>query len=148
MKLIAHRGNWAGKKADYENNPLYVLEAIKLGYDVEIDLRMQNGCLWLGHDTSQYKIDDQYLLNNKVHLWVHAKNLDAVTWLSKNKLCWFWHQKDALTMTSTGVIWAYPEIFIENCVVNQPSNNSNFWSLRKHMPFSGFCADDFSKLTV
>ena len=33
MKLIAHRGNWAGTNYELENRPDYIAEAINRGYD-------------------------------------------------------------------------------------------------------------------
>jgi len=38
MKLISHRGNLFGPNPTNENNPDYILNAIELGYDVEIDV--------------------------------------------------------------------------------------------------------------
>jgi hypothetical protein len=38
MILISHRGNINGRIEGLENTPNYIQDAIKLGYDVEIDL--------------------------------------------------------------------------------------------------------------
>ena len=48
MKIISHRGNIRGASPDKENRPSYIDCAIGSGYDVEIDLRMIDGELWLG----------------------------------------------------------------------------------------------------
>ena len=40
MKLIAHRGNINGSEPDNENSPEYIDKCIELGFDVEIDLRV------------------------------------------------------------------------------------------------------------
>ena len=53
MKIISHRGNIRGAIPDKENRPSYIDCAIGSGYDVEIDLRMIDGELWLGHDEPQ-----------------------------------------------------------------------------------------------
>ena len=37
MRLIAHRGNINGRNKKRENEIEYILEALNLGYDVEID---------------------------------------------------------------------------------------------------------------
>ena len=50
MILISHRGNIDGKKPHLENQPDYIDEAIALGYDVEIDVWLIDGVLFLGHD--------------------------------------------------------------------------------------------------
>ena len=43
--LISHRGNIDGEFHELENNPTYIESAIKLGYDVEIDVWYINGKL-------------------------------------------------------------------------------------------------------
>ena len=52
MKIISHRGNIKGPLPDQENRPSYIDCAMGSGYDVEIDLRIVDGELWLGHDLS------------------------------------------------------------------------------------------------
>lgn len=93
-----------------ENQPSYVLDTIDLGYDVEIDLWMISGFLWLGHNGPQYLIQDQFLIDNGSKLWIHCKNLDALDYLNTNykQLNYFWHQEDDFTLTSQGYIWTYP----------------------------------------
>lgn len=61
MILISHRGNIDGKKPHLENQPDYIDEAIALGYDVEIDVWLIDGVLFLGHDAPQYEISDVWL---------------------------------------------------------------------------------------
>ena len=53
MKLISHRGNINGRIENYENNPDYIDDTIRLGYDVEVDVWMIEGVLFLGHDEPQ-----------------------------------------------------------------------------------------------
>jgi hypothetical protein len=50
MILISHRGNINGKQPDKENHPLYIFEAIKQGFQVEIDVWFIDGKFKLGHD--------------------------------------------------------------------------------------------------
>lgn len=107
MKLISHRGNINGKQSDLENSPKYIENAIKQGYDVEIDIWYTNG-FYLGHDTPTYKVDVKYLQNNK--LWCHAKNGEALYEMRKiDNIHCFWHQDDDMTLTSKGYIWTYPK---------------------------------------
>ena len=61
MIFISHRGNLDGLNPDRENSPEYIDEAIKLGFDVEIDVRTKDGELWLGHDEPQYKVSEMWL---------------------------------------------------------------------------------------
>jgi len=110
MKLISHRGNLNGSKPDSENNPEYINQAIKEGFDTEIDIWYINNEWFLGHDKPQYKIDYNFLLNG--NLWCHAKNKEALFELRKNKkINCFWHDKDVYTLTSHGYIW---------CNINSP----------------------------
>ena len=57
MVLISHRGNTNGKFESYENEPMYIDKAISQGFDVEIDVWMIDGILFLGHDKPQYGIN-------------------------------------------------------------------------------------------
>jgi glycerophosphoryl diester phosphodiesterase len=54
MKLIAHRGNINGPNPLRENSIDYIEEAISEGFDVEIDLRVEDNQCYLGHDDPQY----------------------------------------------------------------------------------------------
>lgn len=108
MKLIAHRGNINGPNLINENNPDYLLETIKLGYDCEIDVHFVNNELFLGHDFPTYKININYLLNNCNKFWIHCKNLEALDYLYNfNELNIFWHENDRYTLTSKKYIWSY-----------------------------------------
>jgi len=105
MILISHKGNINGKNLEEENKPDYILKALSLGYDVEVDVWYDNG-FWLGHDKPAYPIVTSFLKNEK--LWCHAKNLEAIVEMKNNNIHYFWHQKDDITLTSKGYIWAYP----------------------------------------
>jgi glycerophosphoryl diester phosphodiesterase len=106
MKLIAHRGNVSGKQPDKENSPSYIQEAIKLGYDVEVDVSYSDGHFWLGHDEPQYETNIDFLKNQS--LWCHAKDLEALKIMLEQGIHCFWHQDDDYTLTSKGFIWTYP----------------------------------------
>lgn len=107
MILIAHRGNVVGPNPDKENHPDYILEAIKSGFHVEIDLWLANNQLHLGHDEPQYPIKPEFLYNES--FWIHAKNIDTAYYLTKHKdLHWFFHDQDDCVLTSRGYLWTYP----------------------------------------
>lgn len=109
MILISHRGNINGKDISRENHPSYIDEAIQTGYDVEIDIWVKNNTPLLGHDVAQYGISYSWLEARQDKLWIHCKNFSAIEWLvSYPNLNYFWHQKDDLTITSKGILWAYP----------------------------------------
>ena len=103
MKIISHRGNVRGPIPDKENRPRYIDCAIGNGYDVEIDVRLIAGQLWLGHDGPQYKVEHSWLQPRKEYLWIHCKDLAAA------KECWeyqsFCHTSDPYIYTTTGKVW-------------------------------------------
>ena len=116
MKIISHRGNVRGPIPDRENRPSYFDCPIGNGYDVEIDVRLIAGQLWLGHDEPQYKVEHSWLQPRKEYLWIHCKNLAAA------KECWeyqsFCHTSDPYTYTSTGKIWLHDiSMKIDNNVI-------------------------------
>jgi hypothetical protein len=112
MILISHRGNLSSKSKD-ENHPDHIETALAHDFDVEIDVWKVNEVEWyLGHDEPQYRIDFDFLQNDK--LWCHAKNIDALYGMMVGGVHCFWHQKDAVTLTSKGYLWNYPNTQITN----------------------------------
>ena len=112
MILISHRGNLNGPNEERENSLDYIDEAIKAGYEVEIDLWSREGKLYLGHDAPQYLVSIEWLESRLTKLWIHCKNIEALEllhWFKNMKhLNYFWHETDTVTLTSRGYIWAYP----------------------------------------
>lgn len=107
MIVISHRGNINGSDKILENNPFHINDLLHSNIQVEIDLWLKDNILMLGHDNPQYIINQEFLLQNG--LWCHAKNLDALFYLSQNKIKnFFWHQEDDFALTSSGLIWTYP----------------------------------------
>lgn len=142
MKLIAHRGNTNGINRVRENSPDYIDEAIQKGFDVEIDLRIKLGVPYLGHDSPDHEINLMWLFQRKHKLWVHCKEPEALEFAIKNKLHCFWHDTDDYTLTSYGVIWAYPgkESTGNNTILVMPELN---WSVEetKQKVCYGVCSD-------
>ena len=60
MIYISHRGNLDGKSEKDENNPEYVMNAVKKGFDVEIDVWFKEGNFFLGHDDPKFKIERNF----------------------------------------------------------------------------------------
>jgi hypothetical protein len=110
MILISHRGNTTGPMESWENEPTYIDLAISKGYDVEVDVWYINGQLYLGHDKPQYSVNFKWFSDRSSKLWIHCKNIDAIIFFKTNeyKLNYFWHETDAITLTSLNYIWAYP----------------------------------------
>ena len=114
LYIISHRGNLRGRLPERENTLDYIDEAIAEGFDVEIDLWFHEGKFFLGHDGPETEVQMQQLIDRSFNLWVHAKNLDVVTYLLQTELHWFWHDKDTMTLTSEGIPWAQPGQFVPN----------------------------------
>lgn len=109
MKLIAHRGLYNGPDKELENSPDQIIDALSRGYDCEVDLWIINSEMWLGHDGPEYYIQPKFLFDNATGLWIHAKNLAALRWLTDQPdLVYFTHNKDECTLTSNNLIWTYP----------------------------------------
>jgi hypothetical protein len=119
MILISHRGNLNGPNSCLENHPDSIKYALSLGYDCEIDVWKIDENFFLGHDLPQFEIEKEFLFKN-LGLWIHCKNFEALEDLSlesdlKNNI--FFHNKDDYTLTSKGIIWAYPGKNVrKNCV--------------------------------
>jgi hypothetical protein len=118
MILISHRGNIDGAFPKMENQPFYVNKALKLGYDVEIDVWLINNKFYLGHDEPQYNISINWLNNISHKLWIHCKNINVIEFFNRYgyNLNYFWHENDVMTLTSKKYLWVYPG--------NQPIKNS------------------------
>ena len=106
MILISHRGNIDGNHSNNENDPKLIKHILDMGFDVEIDVWVQDGMISLGHDEPTYKIPISFLQNDR--LWCHAKNLEALEFMVDCGIHCFWHQQDDFTLTNKGFIWTYP----------------------------------------
>lgn len=139
MILISHRGNLNGKNPESENTPEYIQAAIDSGFEVEIDLWVVDGNLFLGHDNPETPIDYQRLRARWNKLRIHCKNKEALIFLSNcvRVFRYFWHEEDFVTLTSLRDIWAYPgNQPIENSIAVMPEINNDDLSLCK-----GICSD-------
>lgn len=142
IRLIAHRGNIFGPNKARENSPSYIDEAIAAGFDVEIDVTIQDNKLYLGHDTPDHLVTIDWLYHRKDKLYIHCKDFAALRFFAVDKYSdffhFFTHSDDNYTLTSKGIIWAHPSAaeikdtiyviqgqldinFLENFVIsNQP----------------------------
>jgi hypothetical protein len=105
INIISHRGNLDGVISNEENNPEYVLEALRKDFDVEVDVWLYGGYLFLGHDAPKFKISTDFLKNDRI--WCHAKNVESLEFMIKNNLNCFWHESDKFTITSKKFLWCY-----------------------------------------
>jgi hypothetical protein len=125
MILISHRGNINGKDESKENKPSYIVDAIRKGYNVEVDFWYDNGKFVLGHDEPQYSIPLDFIENYYRYLWIHCKNHDALSKLVEIDrggvyFNYFWHDTDDVIITSKGYMWANPGTYIEGSIAVMP----------------------------
>ena len=145
MILISHRGNINGKNIEKENSPDYIIETLKLGFDVEIDIWIKDDKWYLGHDEPLYNIDINYFKQYFNNLWFHCKNLEALERIKNiNNTIYFWHENDTYTLTSNNLIWTYPGMKLSNysiCVLPEECNYSNIELYSCY----GICSDFIKK---
>lgn len=141
MKLISHRGNIDGKNPNEENSVSYIQKALKLGYDVEIDVWCVDNKWYLGHDKPRYKVKYDFLTLDG--LWLHAKNGDALFHLLQDRQCnVFYHTDEDWVLTSKKYIWTYPnQLLYPNsiCVLPELGYNGDLKNCK------GICSDFISK---
>lgn len=142
MRFISHRGNLNGKNPQRENSPEYVEEALKAGFDVEVDMRFHLGKMYLGHDTHQYEIKDEWIGKHNSNLWIHCKDSDSLDYCMNMGYHCFFHNIDAYTITSRGFVWAYPGMSIASrvciCVMPERKEGSVGLMVRNYY---GVCSD-------
>jgi hypothetical protein len=108
MILLSHRGNLNGPIPERENSRAYIDEALAQKYEVEIDIWGMNGKFYLGHDTSQYDVSLDWLLDRSGVLLVHAKNIEALTFLLNTSLRVFYHTNEKHTIiNNSNLIWSH-----------------------------------------
>jgi hypothetical protein len=133
LKYISHRGNLRGSSWA-ENSPWEIERAIRESFLVEIDLWKINNHFYLGHSTAKYLINEPFLTENKDHLLIHAKNINALLYLKEKEFHYFWHENDRYTLTSQGIILAYPGMSCPNGGLAMkceewPTINPEWWGI-------------------
>lgn len=110
MIKISHRGLIKGPNPNGENNPVDLIGAISMGFDVETDVWLTDEGLFLGHDNPEHPIDKEFIEAIKDEAWFHCKNLEALSYFVNEipDAKFFWHQEDDYALTSNGYIWTYP----------------------------------------
>ena len=137
MLKISHRGNTSGPRED-ENSPDLV-EEVTQEFTVEVDLWKIGPKLFLGHNGPQYEITWNFLTRNRPNLLVHCKNVDALQCMGKD-FHYFWHEKDKYTLTSQGIILAYPG---QDCPLWGIAMKCENWS-QVNKNWYGICSDYIS----
>lgn len=140
MKIISHRGNVTGIEKEKENTPDQIDYAISKNFEVEIDIWCINDELYLGHDFGKTKINFDWIESRSTNLWIHCKNIEAISYFSKlKKINFFWHESDKLTLTSLSIPWCYPGTYINNGITVLLNNTTNIKNIPKNI--LGICTD-------
>lgn len=108
MRIIAHRGNLRGPTT--EESFQVIRKALERGFDVEIDVHVEDGKLVVGHDVCLGPVPDDLLYSeNRSRIWFHAKNPGAVARLPDHSI-YFSHQDDPFTTVHSGnrLVWIHP----------------------------------------
>tara|TARA_B100000242_G_C42796410_1_gene370491 strand:+ start:71 stop:529 length:459 start_codon:yes stop_codon:yes gene_type:complete len=146
MKIIAHRANINGPNSLNENKISGIKKCIDMGFDIEIDIRFLDGRLYLGHDNPEEIITIKELKIFQNSLWIHCKNLRAISFFKQveEDFNYFWHDKDSYTLTSKGDIWAYPgEELSSECICVMPERDFPLNEIKhlKNKKIAGICTD-------
>jgi hypothetical protein len=152
-RIISHRGLTSGPDKNRENNPKYIEECIKLGFDVEIDLWSGKEFLSLGHDKPEYEVKSQWLEENANNLFIHCKDLRSLNSLiflntvinhfkdKENTFHYFWHENDQYTLTSNNLIWQAHTKEVSNNSIIVDLNLENDYNSPKLKHVYGVCTD-------
>ncbi len=136
FEIISHRGN-LNFPNENENSPSQIMKAIKK-FRVEIDVWNIDDAWWLGHDSPAYKVDFSFFDSS---MFLHCKNIEAVSALHGSKLNWFWHEKDQLVLTGHGELWCFPKNYMKDGItvlIGEPEKDV-IRNLPSHI--RGLCTD-------
>lgn len=109
MRLIAHRGNFDGQDDNRENTFIYLEEALAEGYDVEFDVRIRDGQLYLGHNRADCgKVPNIEWLRDS-RKWVHCKDMASFVALSKypDIQCFMHNDEPIAQIENSNKIWTH-----------------------------------------
>jgi hypothetical protein len=150
--LIAHRGNIDGPNPERENRWDYVMEALRKGYHVEVDLwaigewskeSKRGPKIALGHDGPMDIVDLSFLGNQK--LWIHCKNIEAMYLMNRLRekaypyLNYFFHDQDDVAFTSQGFLWTFPGKLLTNQSIAVLPERAKGWKRLNRA--AGICSD-------
>jgi hypothetical protein len=149
MKIISHRGNLDGPNPEEENTIVYIDKALSIGYDVEIDLRVQDGFLYLGHDGPEHRITHTHLRDRRQRLWVHCKDLLAFSYYMEGRA--FCHESDPFSIVTNGMlsthhgfIWVHDlslELTIDSVIPLISKEDIDNFDLDRVKTIYGVCTD-------
>lgn len=144
--ILAHRANLDGPNSasPSENHPTAIDTALTAGFDVEIDLRINNDGWFLGHDGPEHKINPGFVLSPR--LWVHCKDLRTLSELidslrivdPNNCPHYFFHGADDGVLTSGDFIFTAPGKHITDRSIAVLPESVEGWDVSRA---AGLCTD-------
>ena len=148
MRYIAHRGNINGPSA-MENHPDHLTEALKAGFEVEVDVWIVDGDMFFGHDKPQYPAD--LFMLSKMH-WVHCKNIEALHFfggIEINQCNCFWQENDDYSLTNKKYIWTnIGKKLSKRGIMVMPEVTDPSLENTLDVDCSGICSDWVQKIKV
>lgn len=149
MLYISHRGNLNSINPESENKISYIQNAIDLGYDVEIDVRLINNYLFLGHDSPDYPITIEWLLEHKNNLWIHCKNFASLSYLVEKDVRTFYHQKENHTIINNcNKVWSHELSEADNKSIIPLLSLQDISNYKNYYYVYGVCSDFISNIKV
>ena len=133
--IIAHRGLLDGPDYGLQNRPDQITKALGLGFHVEIDVWYIDGIWFLGHDGPEHSVSWSFLLEHSGKLWIHCKNLPAFFKFESDNthsLNYFWHETDAVVLTSKKNVWTYfgkPDMMHVNSICVMPEVTYEWYAI-------------------
>lgn len=141
MIFISHRGNTTGREPKNENTPDAIDKVLGMGISVEIDVRVREHQLYLGHDYPQCPLPGEYL--SRTDIWFHCKDIESLKYFGQNHN-YFFIDKDRCVITSRGFIWLSPvnRELVEDTICVMPEDP--LWTFKKEdiVKFGGICSDN------
>jgi len=143
MRLIAHRGNIAGRNPETENEPNHLLTLLSKGIECEIDIHFVDWKMWLGHDAPQYRFDINQFYKYNHLLWVHIKSFECNSqFVLLDEFNYFTQDKETYSVTSFKYLWTNVGIrcvpTLSIAVLPELQSPENLHEA------IGICTDDFS----
>jgi hypothetical protein len=149
MIIVSHRGNLDGPDLTQENSPAYIDKAIRVGFDVEIDLRCIDNELYLGHDYPNHHINLSWLYDRRDRLWIHCKDLRAASIINEcGAFRFFCHVSDPFSLIHPYYLWVHDISLITDytsCIVPLISMD-DINSFKHKDRVAGICTDYTNKL--
>jgi len=108
---ILHRGLMNGPDTERENKEDLLWKRLNEGWEIEVDVWLMDGKLWLGHDKPVDILQNIQLLESR-KAWIHCKNIGMLQYMTEHKpgAPFFSHDTDNAVLTSNGYMWCYPGI--------------------------------------